>query len=51
MYTLPSPSATPRDSQPQQTVLIFWFRFALYCQRISPVSALTAKTSSSPVGT
>jgi hypothetical protein len=34
MYTLPSPSATPRESQPQQTTLIFGSRFARYSQRI-----------------
>ncbi len=49
MKTMPSPSATPRLSQPQQTVSIFWSRFALYCQRILPVLTSTANTSSAPV--
>jgi len=49
MKTLPSPRATPRFSQPQQTVLIDWSRFPVYFHRILPVSTLSAKTSSCPV--
>src|SRR5581483_10025412 len=48
-YTRPSPSATPRLSQPQQTVVIAGLIPDLYSQRILPVATLTANVSSSPV--
>ena len=51
MKTFPSPIATPRLSQPQQTLLIFWLIPESYFQRILPLSTSTANTSSSPVGT
>jgi hypothetical protein len=51
MNTFPSPSATPRESQPQQIVSIFWLMPDSYFQRIFPPATSTAKTSSSPVGT
>src|SRR5262249_59998625 len=47
--TFPSPNATPRFTQPQQTVLIFWSMPDQYSQRNSPVLAFTAKASSLPV--
>src|SRR4029453_6619404 len=47
--TIPSPNATPRLSQPQQTVVIFWSIPDQYSQRNSPVLAFRAKTSSLPV--
>jgi hypothetical protein len=34
-----------RPVEPQQLVEISWFRLPLYCQRICPLAALTAKTS------
>ena len=48
-YTLPSPSATPRLVQPQQTVVIFGLSWAWYTHFVAPVVALMAKTSSAPV--
>src|SRR5882724_10958156 len=48
---IPSPMARPRLSQPQQMVLIFWLIPDQYSQRISPVLAFSAKTSSLPVTT
>src|SRR5881409_3818189 len=47
----PSPMARPRLTQPQHTVEIFWSMPDQYSQRISPVFALRAKTSSLPVTT
>src|SRR5881409_47502 len=47
----PSPMARPRLTQPQHTVEIFWSMPDQYSQRISPVLALSAKTSSFPVMT
>src|SRR6058998_1790060 len=47
--TSPSPNATPRFNQPQQTVLIFWSMPDQYSQRNSPVLAFSAKASSLPV--
>src|SRR4030095_11546864 len=49
--TFPSPRATPRFTQPQHTVLIFWSMPDQYSQRIAPVLAFSAKTSSLPVMT
>ena len=46
---LPSPMPTPRLVQPQQTDVIFGSMLASDCQRISPVSTDSAKTSSAPV--
>ena len=48
--TMPSASATPRLSQPQQMTLPSGSagRFGLYSQRISPLPASRAKTSSAP---
>src|SRR5215813_10116461 len=43
--------AKPRLTQPQHTVLIFWSMPDQYSQRISPVLAFKAKTSSFPVMT
>ncbi len=50
-YTRPEPMATPRFSQPQQTVVISWEMPDVYFQRIFPSARLTANTSSSPVDT
>src|SRR6059036_1858721 len=47
----PSPMARPRLTQPQHTVEIFWSMPDQYSQRISPVFAFSAKTSSLPVMT
>ena len=47
--TLPSPTATPRLSQPQQTVLIFCSRCDRCCQISAPVRASSANTSSLPL--
>ena len=41
--------ASPRLTQPQQMVEIFWSMPDQYSQRISPVLAFSAKTSSLPV--
>ena len=41
--------ARPRLTQPQQAVEIFWSMPDQYSQTISPVLALSAKTSSLPV--
>src|SRR5215510_12152162 len=49
MKTLSSLTATPLLFQPQQTDVMFGSRFAVYCQRISPVSIDTANTSFAPV--
>src|SRR5439155_20655391 len=49
--SLPSPMARPRFTQPQHTVEIFWSKPDQYSQMISPVLALSAKTSSFPVMT
>jgi hypothetical protein len=49
--TLPSPRATPRASQPQQTVAFDWFVSEWYVHRCAPVVASSAKTSSLPVTT
>src|SRR6516162_10861935 len=49
--TRPSPMARPRLTQPQHTVEIFWSMPDQYSQIISPVLALSAKTSSLPVTT
>src|SRR5438093_13670549 len=43
--------ARPRLTQPQHTVEIFWSIPDQYSQRISPVLAFSAKTSSLPVTT
>src|SRR2546430_10744141 len=43
--------ARPRFTQPQHTVEIFWSMPDQYSQMISPVLALSAKTSSFPVMT
>ena len=48
---MPSPIARPRLTQPQHTVEIFWSMPDQYSQMISPVLALSAKTSSLPVTT
>src|SRR5215467_11983194 len=50
-YRSPSPMESPRLTQPQHTVEIFWSMPDQYSQRISPVLALSAKTSSFPVTT
>src|SRR5437870_4574387 len=47
----PSPMARPRLTQPQQIVEIFWSIPDQYSQRISPVFAFSANTSSLPVTT
>ena len=47
--TLSRLTATPRLVQPQQTDVSPGSRFAVYCQRISPLSIDTANTSSAPV--
>src|ERR1700742_3939556 len=47
----PSPIARPRFSHPQHTVEIFWSRPDQRSHRVSPVLALSAKTSSLPVTT
>ena len=47
----PSPMASPRFTQPQHTVEIFWSMPDQYSQMIAPVFALSAKTSSLPVTT
>src|SRR5215813_9564900 len=47
----PSPIARPRLTQPQQTVEICWSMPDQYSQRICPVLAFSAKTSSLPVMT
>ena len=49
MNTLSSLMATPLLFQPQHTDVMFGSRFALYCQRISPLSIDSAKTSLAPV--
>ena len=49
MKTLSSLSATPRLFQPQQTDGRSAGRFAVYCQRISPLSIDSANTSFAPV--
>src|SRR5262245_28510200 len=49
--TLPSPSATPRLSQPQHTVEMFWSSPDLCSQISAPVLASSANTSSLPVET
>ena len=48
---MPSPIASPRLSQPQHTVEIFWSIPDQRSHRISPVLALSANTSSLPVTT
>src|SRR5262245_47963297 len=47
----PSPMARPRFTHPQHAVEIFWSMPDQYSHRISPVLALSAKTSSLPVMT
>src|SRR4051794_23039718 len=49
--SIPSPIASPRLSQPQQTVEIFWSMPDQRSHRISPVLAFIANTSSLPVTT
>src|SRR5437870_2040084 len=47
--TLPSPTATPRLSQPQQAASLFWSMLDAHCQMRAPVRASSAKTSSLPL--